>query len=74
MFRTIRKSLLVLGTVALLAPVLSLAEPNSKPCATAVGCAAVPEGGSGAEYLAALGTICLGGLILGARLRKRRTS
>lgn len=68
MLRTIRKSLLVAGTVVWLAPVFSFAKPNPACCA------AVPEGGSTAEYLVAVLAICVGGLLLRARLRKARLS
>lgn len=68
MVRTFRKSLLVAGAVLWLAPVFSLAQPNPACCA------AVPEGGSTAEYLVAVVAICLAGLLLRARLRKARVS
>jgi hypothetical protein len=68
MLRTIRKSLLVAGTVVWLAPVFSLAQPNPTCCA------AVPDGGSTAEYLVAVLAICVGGLLLRARLRKVHVS
>jgi hypothetical protein len=73
MGKIIRKSWLLLASVVLLAPIVA-ANPSPTPISPCSNCKAVPEGGSGAEYLAALGTICLGGLILSTRLRKRRTS
>lgn len=73
MFRKIQKSLLAVGTVAWLAPVLSFAQ--SKPCAAAVGCqAAMPEGGSPLGYLVVAGTISAAALFLSIRLRKTRAS
>ena len=72
MLRRIPKSLLALGTVAWLAPVVSFAQ--SKPCAAAVPCQAMPEGGSASGYLIVAGAICAGALILVKRLRKIRVS
>jgi hypothetical protein len=74
MFRKIRMSLLALGTVAWLAPVLSFAESN--PCAAAIPCKtqAMPEGGSAVAYLVAAGVICASALFLGRHLRKTSVS
>jgi hypothetical protein len=74
MFRKARKSLLALGAVAWLAPVVSSAQ-SGKPCATAVPCtAAMPEGGSAALYLVAAGLVCAGAFILRTRFRKSQES
>lgn len=73
MHTKILKSFLTVGTLALLMPLLSLAQqaPTPLPCAN---CKALPEGGSAAVYLVGVGAICLGGLLLRARLRKTRAS
>jgi hypothetical protein len=68
---TVKKSLRVLGSVVLLLPLLSVAQPSVSPCAA---CSAMPEGGSPIEYLVGMGMICVGGLYLRARLRKRQES
>jgi hypothetical protein len=69
------KSLLAVGAVLVLTPVLSLTQ-TAKPgtCPTAVGCMQAADGGSTAEYLIALGACCLGGIFLRARLKRLRTS
>jgi hypothetical protein len=72
MFNEIRKSLLALGTVASLAPVLSFAQAKDAPCA--VGCQAMPEGGSATGYLVVAGVICAGALLLHKRLHKASVS
>jgi len=61
----------LLGVVALccLAPAAF-----AKPCATAVGCTQVPEGGSTAIYLLGAGLTCFGAMLLRSRLAKRTQS
>lgn len=73
MGRKILKSFLLVGALALLVPVLALAQttPTPSPCAN---CKAIPEGGSTGEYLAGVGAICLGGLFLRTRLRKNHVT
>jgi hypothetical protein len=74
MFRKARKSLLALGAIAWLVPVVSSAQ-SGKPCAAAIPCpAAMPEGGSSALYLVAVGLVCAGGFFLRTRLRKSQES
>ena len=64
-----KRSLLALGTIALFTPIYSLARPAA--CTT---CAAVPDGGSSAEYVVAFIAICAAALFLRTRRQKARTS
>jgi hypothetical protein len=69
MGRIIRNSVLMLGSLVLLVPALSVAQSTATPSPCSA-CKAVPEGGSTAEYLAAAGIICAAGLLLRRGLRK----
>lgn len=64
-----KRSLLALGIISLLAPVYSLARP-----AACANCAAVPDGGSSAEYVVAFIAICVVALFLRTRRHKARAS
>ncbi len=65
---------LLLGAVVLLTPMLASAKPK-KTCGGDDSfhgdrnCQQVPEGGSNAAYLLALGATCLGAMMLRSRLQ-----
>lgn len=71
MFRKKGKRSLVIGTIALMAPVLSL---TRHALAVPVSARAVPDGGSAVEYLVAFGAVCIVALFLRARHRRTRVS
>lgn len=71
MFRKIGRSLVALGTVVSLAPLVAFTQSTPLRC---TACKAMPEGGSTAAYLVAAGAICGIALLLRKRLRKARVS
>jgi len=73
---------LVAGALVLLTPAFLIAHPG-KPkggCSDdswrndGKNCQAVPEGGSSAAYLLALGATCLGAMLVRSRLRNSKLS
>jgi len=65
---------LLLGALVLLIPVFSVAQPsnNAKGCEYRDyrKCRQVPEGGSAAGYLLAVGATCLGAMLVRSRAGK----
>jgi hypothetical protein len=76
------KKWLLIGALAMLTPVLSLAqhsngrdrEPKRECNPHERGCQQVPDGGSAATYLLAVGATCLGAMVVRSRFGKRRVS
>jgi hypothetical protein len=71
------KRWLIIGALALLTPVFSLAQHAEKPtkgCSSwdTRKCQQVPDGGSTAGYLLAVGATCIGAMVLRSRSRKAR--
>ena len=70
------KKLLLMGTLLLLIPTFSFAHPpnndKNKGCEfrDSKKCRQVPEGGSSAAYLLAVGATCLGAIVLRSKLSK----
>ena len=66
---------LLLGALVLLIPVFSVAQPsnNAQGCDYRK-CRQVPEGGSAAGYLLAVGATCLGAMLVRSRADKPRIS
>lgn len=75
------KKWLLIGALLLLTPVLSLAQHTDrrdrepKRCNPHErGCQQVPDGGSAASYLLAVGATCLGAMVVRSRFGKARVS
>jgi hypothetical protein len=69
------KKWLLLGALVLLTPVFTLAHsPKDGGCGVGQKCRQVPDGGSAASYLLAVGATCLGAMLVRSRFDKSRSS
>lgn len=77
------KRWLLIGALALLTPTLAVAQHGDKhggggcdnrDSRNSRGCQPVPDGGSAAGYLLAVGASCLGAIVLRSRSSKTRLS
>jgi len=72
-----RKNWLLAGALVFLIPVFSVAHPSDKDkgCSfrDSKKCRQVPDGGSAATYLLAVGATCLGALMVRSRFDKSRS-